>query len=250
MPSVNNQQILQNASQNLQNQAKKAHGKEGELGKQDFMNLFMTQMSNQNPVDPMDSGAMMQQMAQLGSMEQLQNINEGLQTLNKTQSQNASMQALGYLNKDVLLEASGLELDRGQPKSVYYDLPKEAQHMRVFVEASDGSPVLKQDLGMVQPGKHQFVWDGKDDAGRMMADGNYKIRMIASYADGTSSELMAYNAARVEGVDFRNGQAMIRAKGELVPISKIASVDTASAFLREAKPLPLARGYGQMGLSR
>ena len=33
-----------------------------ELGKQDFLNLLMTQMANQDPLDPMKSENMMQQL--------------------------------------------------------------------------------------------------------------------------------------------------------------------------------------------
>ena len=46
-----------------------------ELGKQDFLNLLMTQMANQDPLDPMKSENMMQQLAAMGTVEQLQNLN-------------------------------------------------------------------------------------------------------------------------------------------------------------------------------
>lgn len=56
----------------------------GKLGKQDFLNLLLTQMKYQDPLDPMDDTAMIAQMAQFSSLEQLLSLNEsfsGLQSV-------------------------------------------------------------------------------------------------------------------------------------------------------------------------
>jgi flagellar basal-body rod modification protein FlgD len=62
-----------NVAQTSQRQLATSNSKDGkELGKQDFLNLLMTQMSHQDPMDPMNTDSMMQQMASLGTVEQLQ----------------------------------------------------------------------------------------------------------------------------------------------------------------------------------
>ena len=250
MAGINAQQTLNNAAQNLQNQSRKAHGKDGGMGKQDFMNLFMTQMSNQNPTDPMDSSGMMAQMAQMGSMEQLQNLNEGVASMNKSQATMINMQAMEYLNKDVMIDGSEMELSQGQPRALYYDLNQKADHVRVLVEGPDGMPIYKQDLGLVQPGNHRFTWNGKDDAGRQMADGKYNVRVIANHADGSSKELGIYNIARVTGVDFKNGEPRLNANGQSLPMNKITRVDsTLTGLMKEAKPLPMMKELRPMGLA-
>ena len=53
------------ASNSLRQFAQKTQGDKGDLNKNDFMNLFMTQVSNQDPLDPMDSAGMMSQLSQL-----------------------------------------------------------------------------------------------------------------------------------------------------------------------------------------
>jgi flagellar basal-body rod modification protein FlgD len=48
----------------------------GFLGKDEFMLLLTTQMRHQDPLEPMDSTAMIAQLAQFSALEQMQNLNE------------------------------------------------------------------------------------------------------------------------------------------------------------------------------
>ena len=212
------------------------------------MNLFLTQMSNQNPVDPMDSGAMMSQLSQLGSMEQLENLNGEMKNLNKTQSGMAGIAAMQYLDRDVLLESEGLGVSKGQAAPVYYNLPKDADHLTVIVEDQDGSPIAKQKLGFAPEGRHRFSWDGKDDRGALMPDGKYKVSFQATFVDGTSDRLASYNQGRVTGVDYMNGEAWVKAQGRSLPLSKVRSVDNTSARIFDtAKPLPMMHSITPKG---
>jgi flagellar basal-body rod modification protein FlgD len=56
-------------------------GTDNVLGKEDFLNLFVTQMKYQNPLDPMDNTEFTAQLAQFSSLEQLTNINTQLTDL-------------------------------------------------------------------------------------------------------------------------------------------------------------------------
>ena len=47
----------------------------GALGKNEFLKLLTTQMSNQDPLEPMDSTAMIAQLAQFSALEQMENLN-------------------------------------------------------------------------------------------------------------------------------------------------------------------------------
>lgn len=222
----------------------------GKLGKDDFMNLFLTQMSNQDPTSPMDSAGMTAQMAQLGSMEQLQNINKGMEALNKTQSAAASYQALNFIGKDVEMDAGSLQLYQGGGQPVYYNLDREAANVRVSIEGPDGSPVLNKPLGLTDAGKHRYVWDGLNDKGTVMADGNYNVRVFAESPDGTSKELSAFNSGRINQVEFKNGEAYVGSQGRQLPLSKIRSVDNSSQrTFGNASPLGLSKDLRPMGPS-
>ena len=51
------------------------------LGKDAFMNLLVTQMQHQNPLEPQADGAFLAQLAQFSSLEQLQGINDNVSKL-------------------------------------------------------------------------------------------------------------------------------------------------------------------------
>ncbi len=230
---------ISNAQTSLRNLTSKPSKSSDELGKHDFMNLFLTQMSNQSPTDPMDSGAMMSQIAQLGSMEQLENLNKEMQTLNSNQQNIARFQALQFLDRDVLMEVEDMALTKGSGKPVFYNLPKEANNLRVIIEDQDGSPVFSEQLGLSHAGRHQFNWDGKNNEGVMMGDGNYKVSFMASFMDGTSDRIQPYLSGKVKQVEYRNGQPWVSTKDHSMPLSKVMTIDNASERLfGNAAPLP------------
>jgi flagellar basal-body rod modification protein FlgD len=57
----------------------------GELGKNAFLKILLAQMRNQDPMSPTDSTAMIAQLAQFTSLEQMQNLNTKLDQLIEVQ---------------------------------------------------------------------------------------------------------------------------------------------------------------------
>jgi len=238
--SIDTLNTLNQAQSSLRNKTAHSNSDSGELKKNDFMNLFLTQVSNQSPTDPMDSGAMMTQLSQLGSMEQLENLNRQMGKLNETQNQISGMQTLKYLEKDVLTDARSVELDKGNGKPIYYNLHQDTDSLRVLVEGRDGTPLFTEDLGLSTAGRHQFIWDGKNNEGVQMPDGEYKINLTAIFQDGSSSAISSYHSGRVSQIDFVGGKPHVKINDRFVPINEIRSVDHKSQRLfGNAKPLPV-----------
>lgn len=75
-----------------------------ELGKDDFLKLLMTQMTHQDPTEPMDNSQFIAQMAQFSSLEQMYNVSNGF---NKMASIMQSSEAAGTLGKVVDLDVEG-----------------------------------------------------------------------------------------------------------------------------------------------
>ena len=85
-----------------------------ELGKQDFLNLLMTQMANQDPLDPMKSENMMQQLAAMGTVEQLQNLNNQTAQLMALQQDISRATSANLLGKDVEIGSQSLGITEGK----------------------------------------------------------------------------------------------------------------------------------------
>lgn len=69
-----------------------------QLGKDDFLKLLITQLSNQDPTSPMEDTQFISQMAQFSSLEQMTNMNE---SFNKMAAMINSSQATSTLGRTV-----------------------------------------------------------------------------------------------------------------------------------------------------
>ncbi len=69
-------------------------GQAGELGKDAFMKLLVTQMKNQDPLSPMEGQQFAAELAQFSSLEQMQNLNDNILGLAVLQQNNALMSQL------------------------------------------------------------------------------------------------------------------------------------------------------------
>lgn len=73
---INNPYTIDQIIENTKNkQAAAARKTGGELGKNDFLNLLVTQLRYQDPLQPVDDKEFISQMAQISSLEQMQNMN-------------------------------------------------------------------------------------------------------------------------------------------------------------------------------
>jgi flagellar basal-body rod modification protein FlgD len=84
---------------NYQNQSNKTGT--NSLGKDDFLKILMTQLQNQDPLNPMQDTEFISQMANFSSLEQMTNLNSSIGTFIKQSQQNQFMQAALMIGKTV-----------------------------------------------------------------------------------------------------------------------------------------------------
>ena len=65
------------------------------LDKNDFLKILITQLSHQDPTQPMDDKAFIAQMAQFSSLEQMSNMSEGLAKVADLISRSQAVSLLG-----------------------------------------------------------------------------------------------------------------------------------------------------------
>lgn len=74
------------------------------LNQEDFIKLFLTQLTFQDPLEPVDNREFLAQMAQFANLEQARVSNENT---NNLVAMNATSQSLGLLGKQVAVESNG-----------------------------------------------------------------------------------------------------------------------------------------------
>lgn len=75
-----------------------------ELGKDDFLQLLIAQLTHQDPTEPVKDTEFIAQMAQFSSLEQMMNMTKNLDLMNQTLS---SADAVSAVGKKVDIETGG-----------------------------------------------------------------------------------------------------------------------------------------------
>lgn len=191
------------------------------------MKLLLTQLQNQDPMNPMEHEQFAAQLAQFGSLEKLSGIEEGIKKVNSGFSDEQKLQALGMIGKDVKASGSSLELRKGDSTSFTPDLPSSAQAVRAMIYGQSGSLVRTIELNNQQPGS-PIYWNGKDDRGMEMPSGSYQFRVLGMNKDGNPVEAGSDVTGTVVGVEVQGERPMLVVKttagNQTVEVSKVRSV--------------------------
>jgi flagellar basal-body rod modification protein FlgD len=210
------------------------------LAKEDFLNLLMAQLTHQDPLNPMDSQSMMDQLTSMGSLEQLVNLNKRMDEMNATQAEIARSNAYSFLDKDVTIAGGRTAVSAGASPDLQFRLPREAASVHVFITDGAGDPLRKINLGQVKQGSHAIPWDGLDDDGDSVADGNYRYKVAAQSSDNASIPVELFMRGKVSGVKFMDGKPVVIMNGQAIEPRDIMEMSTASQRLfaqREPRPL-------------
>lgn len=211
-----------------------------ELGKQDFLNLLMTQMANQDPLNPMDSENMMQQLAAMGTVEQLQNLNAQMEDLKSIQQSISLASSGALLDKDVELATRNLNLVGGNAPPITYTLEGDADQVLVQIVNEAGETVRVVKEGTKGPGMHRYSWDGMDNDGDPMQDGKYRFNVIAKTGEGEDVGVALSKKGRVSMIQFNDGSPLVQINGEWLPATKIKGLGNFSERrFDQANPLPI-----------
>mgnify|MGYP000896395721 CR=1 FL=1 len=159
------------------NGAQKTDSKE--ISPQDrFLKLLVTQLRNQDPLNPMDNAQMTSQMAQISTVDGIEKLNATLKMILEGSNENQAMQAAALVGHGVLVPGAGMALTGGMAIGGI-ELDEPADRVTVTIKDANGLAVRTLELGGLEAGSRAFSWDGKTDSGAQAADGAYSISVNA-----------------------------------------------------------------------
>lgn len=177
-----------------------------------FLTLLVTQLQNQDPLNPMDNAQVTTQIAQLSTVNGIQQLNNTLLALSGQMDMSQSLQAASLIGKQVLVPGQKVSLgsDPADPtiKSATpfgIDLISNSDKTTVAIFDATGAMVRKLDLGAMQAGVYPVAWDGKDDSGNAVPDGAYSVQVTAMDADGQPVSAQSLTSGRVGSVAYTSG---------------------------------------------
>ena len=163
-----------------------------------FLKLLVTQLKNQDPLNPMENAELTSQLAQMSTVEGVNKLNASMDGLVSQMRASQALQGAALIGRQVLAEASQLNLgEAGAAGGV--DLAATVDSLKIDILNASGSVVRSLDLGAQPAGMTRFYWDGQDAAGNALAAGTYDYRISASAA-GKSVEATGYGLAEVLSV--------------------------------------------------
>ena len=196
------------------------------LGKDAFLQLLVTQMQNQNPLDPQDNSEFVAQLAQFSSLETMQNLSTSVDAIGGMYQTSQALQASSLVGRTVIVDSGSTNVDTVKGMTGAIDLPSTSTLTTVKVYDAKGNIVRTLDLGEKKAGENSFTWDGKNDDGKTLDSGNYSFVATGSL-NGKSTTVKTYLPDRVTSVTMgSSGSSMSLnlADGTNVGLSKVQKI--------------------------
>lgn len=174
-----------------------------------FLTLLVTQLRNQDPLNPMDNAQVTSQIAQLSTVNGIKQLNNTLLALSGQMDISQSMQAANLIGKNILVSGTKVSLgsDPSNPmvkQATPFGVDLMSASTKTVVSILDSSGVLirKIDLGAQPPGVLSLNWDGLDETGAPAPDGAYRVQVSASDAQGQPVSAQTLTSGTVSSVAY------------------------------------------------
>jgi flagellar basal-body rod modification protein FlgD len=179
--------------------------KKTSLGQEDFLKLMTTQMTHQDPNNPMQNGEFLSQMAQFGTVSGIQDLQKSFATFSNSIQSDQALQAAGLVGRNVSVPGNTGVLAAGGEISGNVNLDSSTPSLQVSISsATTGELIKTMNLGNQSAGDIPFSWDGTNEAGTLASPGTYKISAAAA-VDGKNVAQTTDIESKVESVSMANG---------------------------------------------
>lgn len=213
---------LDKISSSYQSSDSEKTSKEDALGRDAFLTMLVAQLENQDPLNPLDGTDFSAQLAQFSQLEQLINLNDTMDSLAASSGKNSEGDAVSYIGKQVTGNVDTMTVDEGAVSGGFYSLSKAADVM-VSIADADGKTVKTLYPGQQTTGSHLISWDGTDNNGDAVEDGNYTYTVLANTGSGYA-EVPSSITGTVSGVAYNDGKAYLVVQGILLDLDSVTAV--------------------------
>jgi len=196
-----------------------------ELGQDDFLELMMQQLKNQDPMEPMDNGEFLGQMAQFSTVSGIESMEASLTQLTDTYSTGQTLQSAQLVGREVLIESPELSLGNSGQSGGRFELNASSGGVELTISDAAGNVVNKLDLGERAAGRHDFTWNGFNSDGDRVPEGTYSASIVAKNGDTFESATLL-SARTIDSVEFGTGSqtTLNTTRGDVLAIEDIRQI--------------------------
>jgi len=208
----------------------KAHNK---MGPNEFMKLLTIQLSNQDPLNPMDEKKISGELAQFSQLEQLTNMNTKLDKLGQNAAPEMKFYGASFLGKKIVTRGTSIDFKgEGASARIPFEMPAVTKKAIVRVVDEKGQTVAEINAENLPAGPNQVSWDGKAMDGEEAGKGFYHVTVIGFDETGGKVVGKTKTEGLVTGVFFENNEAEFEIDGK----KRVFLRDVESFSLSESAP--------------
>lgn len=180
------------------------------LGKDAFLKLLVTQLQHQDPLNPLDDKEFIAQLAQFSSLEQMNNIADGIKALTEKTAQQDMLSAVNYIGKDVTASGSTMTKIGQQVTPVFFSLSDPAAIVHANVYDEHNNLLRTEKFTSMQAGEFEFTWDGTDYNGQAVPSGQYHVYFSAESPTGSTVFVDTEVSGSIIGLEQEQGMTYFR----------------------------------------
>lgn len=192
----------------LQDLALKKSDQDNELDKNAFLRLMVTQLNNQDPLNPQENGDFIAQLAQFSSVEGIDNLNNSFSSLASSMQSSQALQASALVGRSVHVNADNSFLAPNDVISGNIKLGSSTSNLVLNISNQAGELVEQIDLGSQQRGNINFVWNGQNKDGVRLPSGQYNFKAEA-IVGGESQQIEIALSANVDSVTIQPDRSVV-----------------------------------------
>ena len=196
------------------------------LNANSFMTLFLAQLQNQDPTNPMQSYELAAQLAQFTTVQE---ISQATSLLGNLQQYSAAMnngEVASLVGQQVTAQMNTINVSSGTPSALNYTLSAPGT-VTITIKNSEGSTVNTLNLGAQNAGSYSVPWKGTDANGNTVADGAYTCAITAIGSDGASTTVQPCVSGQVYSCNLNNNPPTYTLSGPngiQVPVANVYAV--------------------------
>lgn len=197
------------------------------MGKQEFLTLLVTQLRNQDPLNPSQPHEFAAQLAQFSSLEQLVNIAAQLDAQQATnlamiELVNASS-ALGVLGREVIATGDSVSVGESGSADVTFNAEAGGRAVVTVFDPETGEALATVDLGRIEGGRQKHTLDAESLG---LPAGRYRFAVEVTDAQGEAIPVQTLITGRVDGIRYGTNGPMLVCGPLEIPLSAVVEVNT------------------------
>lgn len=165
-----------------------------------FLSLLLTQLENQNPLDPVDTTEFTNQLVSYSSLEQQMEMNEKLDTMISSIESSSSLSVFSYIGAEVDVDLSTSVMQSDEAEWTYV-LDDDAESVMLEITDGDGSTVSTYEAVDGDAGTYSFTLDNADLSEYLDEGTVLYLNVIATDSNGDSVETSVSSTVTVNSVE-------------------------------------------------